>query len=657
MRSAFVGREAESAVLAGCLDAIVNRRSRVVVCTGEPGIGKTRLAEEFSELARSRGVLTAWGVGLDSDAAPPFWPWQQVVRALAENVDLRALAREQGTDQDLATVAPDVFGAAARAVDPASAEPRFALFDACARLFRAITQQRPLAVVLDDVHWADEPSVRLLHHLARFCSDAQLVMLVNSRDTEQRHGPLLAALAREPASRELPLVGLADSAVARKLADVVGVEVADADVARVQAATAGNPFFVAEMGRMLVDRGASGAPIRITASVREAIDERLRRLSADCVPLLRAAAAIGREFPTTDLAAIAGSSVLRCLELLDEAIAAGFVEPGPATGVHRFVHALVRDAVEATAGSPEMVRLHRMAAETIEAFYGHRLGSRIFDLARHWAVAAVEGERGRAVEWIERAGAEAMRALAHEEAIRLYRQALDVGAGELADADRCRLLLALGSALLRAGDIAGRLDVCLEAAALARALRRPDLLAEAALVLESVGPTDSELLVRDLCAEALAALDSEAVVLRARVAARYAEALLFVAWFTDSGYELPRQASAQALTLAQECGDSWALGAALRSRRLACASPEGLGRTGGPCGPNGGARAGCRESEHPHGRTPLARRRRVRAGRSRASVARAGTCRRLRGADTRTDGARRAVQAPGRAGAGRGPVR
>jgi Predicted ATPase len=186
--------------------------------------------------------------------------------------------------------------------------------------------------------------------------------------------------------------------------------------------------------------------------------------------------------------------VTGCLAELDEAVAAGLVEPTGTPGAYRFAHVLVRDAIEADLSPSQRVRLHRLAAEaTEEELFAQRIEPHLSDLARHWTVAAVLGERARATGWIGRAAHDAMRRLAYEEATRLYRLALDVGAGELGELARCRLLLDHAAALRLSGELTDRLEACQEAAALARRLNRPDLAAEAALLLDGVGMPEFDL--------------------------------------------------------------------------------------------------------------------------------------------------------------------
>ena len=570
MRAELVGREAELAVHADSLAAALDGLPQVVVCEGEAGIGKTRLAQELVGVAERRGVLWVWGSAAETSGAPPFWPWCQVLRALAGRVDLQALAGQHRLDAELARVAPDVVSAEPPAAGSGSAEDRFRQFDAVARLLREVCQQAPLLVVLDDAHWADEASLLLLHHVTRVLTDERLLVVVNVRDTERGDDAVIARIGREPVTRRIQLRGLAPAAIRRQLASVLGREVDEREVLEAEALTGGNPFFVGEVALAIADRRqGSHAPLA-TSNLQGAIAARLRRLSPDCVRLLEAAAIVGRSFSVAVVASMLAQPVVGCLALVDEARAARLVEADGEPGGYRFVHALVRDVIEHALGTADRVRLHRSAADAIERHHGPP-GPPVFELARHWAVAAVIGERARAAGWIRRAAEEAMRRLAYEETARLFRQTLDIGGAELDGQERCRLLLAAGTAAHLSADLGGRLNACLEAAEVARALGRPDLLAEAALVMEPVGRPGFDLATRRLCEEAAAALDSEPGSLRARVTARLAESFAYLR-------EIDRAwpASEHALALAEQSGDPLAVAAALRARQLVCSGPDGL---------------------------------------------------------------------------------
>ncbi len=574
MRGAFVGRDREVAALVGYLEDARRGNASIVVCRGEPGIGKTRLAEELAAVAVDREVPVLWGVGVESEGAPPYWPWRQLVRGAVELVGIAEL------DGQLARLVPEVFaGPRSTPQVPASSEDRFRQFDAVARLFRQVTAQTPLVLIFDDAHWADLPSVLLLQHLARTLRDERLLIMVNHRNTEHQHAAYFVELVREPITREVDLIGLTEQAVAMYLGWVVGHDVARADARQVHLLTRGNPFFVGEVARVLPAGKVAGGLAPVTANLREAIRSRLSRLPPEALAVIHAASVVGGEFSTNVVAPMVGATALGCLSSLDDAASAGLVEAGTTPGSYRFTHALVRDAVAAGLSTAERVELHRAAAETIESVYAGRIEPHLSDLARHWVAAAVDADLSRVAHWIKLAADAAMEALGYEESARLYRLALTLAGDQLDDETRCWLYLGLARALNSATDIAGSVDASVRAAAAAEALARPDLLAEAALVREANAPTALEATTRRLCEQALAVVDTAHVALRARLLARLAEASIYEAWGTSHGqeeYKVAGRASEEALTLAHDADDHTAMEAALRARRLARSEPEGL---------------------------------------------------------------------------------
>jgi hypothetical protein len=336
---------------------------------------------------------------------------------------------------------------------------------------------------------------------------------------------------------------------------------------RVRALTGGNPFLVEELARHLAD----GRPLGVPSGVRDAVASRTARLSPRCRHLLRTAAVVGRQFPVAVVAATVGRPVMECLDPLDEAAAAGLLEPADVPGEYRFVHALVRDTVEAGLPAGEQVRLHRAAIGAIERYAGERLDPYLGDLARHWAAIAVTGERATAAGWIERAGAAAVRALAFEDGARLHRSAREVGGTELPGEARHRLLVAEADARFRAADAAGAVEAAREAAAVARELGRPDLLAEAALVGGCVNEQGPDRTVRALCEEALAVLGPEPSPRRARLLAQLAETHMYL-----EDVAAADRASHDALSVAGSGEDTSALVAALRARQIARSGPDGV---------------------------------------------------------------------------------
>ena len=572
MPTKLVGRQAELGVLVESLEGALAGRPNVVLCQGEPGIGKTRLLEELARVGTARGALCAWGLATDALGAPPYWEWWQILRTVANDVDVLRIAEDRRLDSDLAGLAPDVFPSEGSAeVTTASVDDRFRQFDAVARLLREVCGLRPLVLVLDDVHWSDKPSLLLLNHVARSLSHERLLIVASSRPTEQRHSEVLGRLAREPLTTVLELRGLPAAAVGRQLAMVLGEDVEPAAVANVEALTGGNPFFVGEVARAMADARSGRRFIAVTPTVHAVIADRLAQLSDQCVAFLQAAAIVGREFDVATVAAIVGTSPTAGLDLVAEATQAGLVEPREAPHEHQFVHAIVRDAIAAALAPASRLSLHRLAAEALERQYGHALGPRLFDVARHWAEASIAGDAATAASWSARAGDEAMRQLAYEDAARLFRQAVRIGGADIDRTERCRILLLTGRALDLSGDLDGRLEVCLDAAALGRELGRPDLVAEAALAMAAVGTAPSDLATRELCEEALAGLARDATALRARVTARFVETFVFL-----RQPEAVALASGEALELAELSGDHRAIAAALRARQVVCVGPEGL---------------------------------------------------------------------------------
>ncbi len=554
----LIGRERELATLSDLLESAIERRPKLVLCGGEPGIGKTRLAAEVSTLAEARGVPTVWARAPEGTAPPPFRLWRQVL----------------GSDGGLA-------GA------PASTEPgrdgfdagvaRLLLFDAVVR--RLVETARPsgMLVVLDDVHWADQPSLLLLQHVAHESRQARLMIMATYRTVgaERSYGwqATLPNLTRATITEHIQLSGLSTDETTRCVSAVTGAEVPTGLVERLHRLSGGNPFFARELGRSI---GASGdSALVVPGSVLEVVRQRVGRLSPPTRRFLAVAAVLGEQFPLTVAASLVDRPVVACLELLEEAAQAGFLEAAGVAGDWRFGHALVRDAVEAQVPPAEAVGLHRAAAESIERTYGHQLDARAAQLARHWAVVAVTGDRANAVRWARRAAEEAMSALAYEEGARLYRLALDAGGPEHDTEDRSRLLLALATAYWHSGELERCQDACREVVDLGRRRQRPDVVGEAALVFEPVGSLRFDRDIRDWCTEALAGLEATDVVARAPLLARLAEASVYMG--DDAAAE---ETSRIALALADKTSDDAVVVAALRARQLALSGPEHVAERG-----------------------------------------------------------------------------
>jgi DNA-binding CsgD family transcriptional regulator len=545
----LVGRVAERATLAGCLRSALDGCRQVVLIAGEPGAGKTRLAEEAVDQARALGLACAVGRASEDQGSPPYWPFVQVFRGLPGHPP----AQLDGGVADGGGLA-------------GSERERFRLFEGTAEALVTSAQPSGLLIVLDDLQWADAATVRLLVHLATGVTPARLMVVVTYRDTETI-GPeslraAVAALAREASVSRIRLVGLGEAEVAAHLAAVTGWEVPDSVATAIWRRTGGNPFFVGELGRLLV----SSADGQLPDGVRDAVRDRLGRLSLSCRTVVAAAAVLGSEVDPVAVAHVTGSDVETVVAALDEASMAAIMAGTPA---RRFAHDLFREAARLDVPTALRLTLHRRMAEHLSARGdGH---ARVAEIAFHWLESLPTGEPAEAVAWARRAADRAMVQLAWEEAAALYRRALGAGDahGVIAAPERCRLLLAMAQAQVRAFDLDAARASLLQVVDIARGAGDVESLAKAALTMEGVNDIVWEPASRAVCAEVLDKLPSGDSAVRVRLLA------LLVAADGWQAPETSRVRSAQALAMAERVGDRHALREALRARQMALSGPDG----------------------------------------------------------------------------------
>jgi len=557
-RAGYVGRTSELAELERGLDDASAGRGRLFLLVGEPGIGKSRLADELLSRARARGARVLVGRCWEAGGAPAYWPWLQALGA----GDLPFPAATGASDAD-----PDAA--------------RFRLFEAVTGLLRSETAERPIALFLDDLHAADTPSLLLLRFLARELGPMRMLVACACRDVDPVPGlalsDLLADLAREPVTRRLTLRGLSDAEVAEY------VELAAADLASDELVTAvteeteGNPLFLGEILRLLAAEGLptdspDGIRLAIPEGVREVIARRLARLSEPCHHVLVLASVFGREFTPDALAQVAGAVEDELLDLLDEASVARVVAEVPgAPDRMRFAHVLIRDTLYDGVSGPRRVRLHQRVVARLEALYAGEPGPHLAQLAHH----AMAGcDFAAALRYARGAGDRALALLAFEEAARLYATALEaLDAIEPDDArQRCELMLTLGEAHARAGNMPAAQEAFLEAAGIARALDVPRARAQAAAgyggrIIFARGAADDRLVA--LLEEGLEAIGDDDPPLRVRLLARLAGAL------RDEPIRDRRDTlSAEALEIARRIDDPVALAHALDGRASAIVAPD-----------------------------------------------------------------------------------
>lgn len=550
---ALVGRETELGVMRSWVESASHGRPVVAVCVGEPGIGKTRLAQEVSVAARSAGFSVGWSVCDDLEGAPPFWPWLQLLRQFDDESSMARSALEP------IAYAIEAFSGAGARTQQGDVEERFQRFEVVAQALRDASASVPLLIVLDDVQWMDEASVLLLQHIVRGLRSERVCLLITVREGDPRARVVTAELLRSPFANELVLRGL-DGVSVREYLEGAGVTATGAaDVEFARAVTGGNPLFLAEYARW-------GGGDRLSRTVRETIARRVQALPPQNVRVLGAAAVLGRTFSVVELADLLGISPVSCRGHVEDLENAGLIESmGPTH--FRFGHALVRDAVEALLAHDDRAALHAGAARVARA----RPDGDLFVVAHHLAEAAAFGDAQGAMAAVWQAADEAMRRLAFETAARLYALAESLGASSLEPRARFDLLVHLMRAAHDSGQLGQRLDAGTRAAALARELDSAERLATVALAMPPVGGGGFDLATRRLCMEALERLGEQDPRLRALLWACFAETFHY-----QADAFAGRDASRRALELAEETGDPHALMAACHSFQVLFAGPDDL---------------------------------------------------------------------------------
>lgn len=312
----FVGRRGEMAQLEATLAEALSGQGRIVMLAGEPGIGKTRTAQELTALAEAGGAMVLWGRCYEEEGAPPYWPWVQLIRDYVRRCDYGQLSSEMGFGAtNIADLVPEVHDKIPNLKPALDLEPeaaRFRLFDSITTFLKNAAQSRPIVLVLDDLHWADKPSLLLLQFLARELAPVQsgrLLVVGCYRDMElSRQHPLSEALAQlsraaEGGFQRVLLRGLEQEDAAQLIKASAGIEPTTHLVDAMYSHTEGNPFFMTEVIKLLSESGESfdgyadtSEGLRIPEGVREVIGQRLNRLSERCNEVLTTASITGREF-------------------------------------------------------------------------------------------------------------------------------------------------------------------------------------------------------------------------------------------------------------------------------------------------------------------------------------------------------------------------
>jgi class 3 adenylate cyclase/tetratricopeptide (TPR) repeat protein len=576
-----IGRDDELATLSTAMKRVAAGEGReIILVAGEPGQGKTTLVSELSRRAHDDGVTVLLG-RCDEEVGAPYRPFCEALThyvANASEPQLQAFVEDHGGE--LARMVPVLQKRLGDVPPPQSTDPdteRYLLYGAVVGLLGSATASGPVLLVLEDLHWADKPSLQLLRHLVANTAAARLLILGTYRDAELSAAhPLtetLAALHREPAGvSSIDLKGLDDTGVMSFMEAAAGHVLDDAGVGlahQVYRETDGNPFFVSELLRELSESGAiiqDAATGRWTAasddgtlalppSVRTVIGTRVSRLGEEATKTLSAAAVIGRDFDLDLLAETTKVDEDALIDLMEEAQRAALVvEVKGAPGRYSFSHALVQHTLYEDLGATRRTRVHRSVGEAIERLYGEHGDERVGELARHFVLATRPTDADKAIAYSRRAGEAALAALAPDDAVGYFSQALElVGQGVSVDpAGRIDLLIGLGTAQRQAG-LAEFRETLLKAARGAQELGDTDRLVTAVLAntrgfFSSLGSVDSDrVTMLEAALDSLAAIDSPE---RARLLATLCAELTY-----DSSLERRLALGGEARAIARRLAD------------------------------------------------------------------------------------------------------
>jgi tetratricopeptide (TPR) repeat protein len=514
----FVGRHEEMEQLKDALDGALSGKAALIFVAGEPGIGKTRLAEEFAVYARLRGAHVLSGRAYEGGSSLPYTPFVEALRQYTRSRPDGELRTQLGPGApEIATLVSEIRQRFPDIEDAPKLDPeaeRLRLFESVTEFLRNASAAAPIVLHLDDLHWADKPTLLLLQHLAQRTARDRLLVLGAYRDVELARGhPLsetLGALRRLPNYRRVLLRGLPQDSINDLLSAIgpseEGPTRRQALAAALYRETEGNPFFIREVMAHLVETGkivhekggwvgrvASLSELGIPEGIREVIGRRLSRLSDGCNRMLALASTMTGGFTWDALKAIAGvtsadprvgaglappadprvgaglappaegvgasPTEAHLLDLLEEALAAQLISERKEEGAGRydFTHALIRQTLYEELSTPRRVLLHRQIGEALEKLYAANREPHLAELAHHFYQAAPGGDVEKAIDYARRAGDRAASLFAHEEAIAQYERALQmIDTAPVPDEQRRgELLLPLAAEQRWSGDYAG----------------------------------------------------------------------------------------------------------------------------------------------------------------------------------------------------------
>jgi DNA-binding SARP family transcriptional activator/predicted ATPase len=451
---AIVGREKEIALLRDALDLAYGGQGRVVSVSGDAGVGKSRLVAELAAEMAARGGRVLVGRCYEAEQILPFAAWVDAFRAGhldREGEVLEALGPLWR--KELTRFLPELN--VPGGLDPGPVDYR-QLFETVAQLLRQLVVRQPLMLVLEDLHWGDEMSLRLLSFVGRRLRSWPILIVGTAREEDLATAPVLRRtledLRRDTILTEVRLDPLSRDDTRTLVRSLSGAERDQAAITelaeQVWVISEGNPFSVVETVRALPEKHAVDPSSRLTVPkrVRELIDRHLEALSVRGQELATVAAVIGREFDFVLLRQSAGLAETDAAEALEELVRRRVVH---SVGERfDFTHDRIREVAYGRLLRERQRALHARIAESMETLYADRLGDQVERLAHHAALGRL-GEK--AVRYLHQAGVKAFANSAHADALQYFTRALDglgtLGPGAPHDRDELALRLALGPVL------------------------------------------------------------------------------------------------------------------------------------------------------------------------------------------------------------------
>jgi class 3 adenylate cyclase/tetratricopeptide (TPR) repeat protein len=474
----FVERAKELGVLRSHLTEALDGRGSLVLVGGEPGVGKTTLVRQLIRDAEARGALALFGRCYEFEGALPYSPFIEMLEHALSVMPPELVREDMGDDAaEVARMVPELrrrFPDIPAPLDLPPEQQRRYFFNAVEAFLRRAAERFPLMLVLDDVHWADVPTLLLIEHMARVMPETRVLGVGTYRDVElDVSRPLVATLERLVRARAVDRVSLSRldlGGVARMIEALAGREPPQRVVSVVYDETEGNPFFVMEVFRHLAEEGrlfdAAGAfrddlsvdELDVPESVRLVVGRRLERLGPEAHRALAAGAVVGRGFPFALLEEITDVPTSQLVDIVEEAEAARVVVPEERSGAihYTFAHELIRQTLLTSLSLLRRQRLHLAVADAMERLYPDAPQTRPSELAHHLLQAGAAADPARTLAYLEATADRAVASAAFEDALRAIGDALTLVSP---DDERRRTHLRMRQGL--AVRALGRYDECL----------------------------------------------------------------------------------------------------------------------------------------------------------------------------------------------------